>query len=228
MKIEQIKEFIKDKRNRAIVTLGIYIIFFLLVGIMCHNGLKSSDNKVETVTKTPFEVYSSMSNYEYKYTYTMDDSITNIVGKVYRDNIYMTLNNINYYYNGKIYEIKGDKFVETTLGSLYLITNKDIANYINKGTKVSKSDNFEDGITATKYSIPIKEFDSSLISTDNIYITLYENSSGIYKVDIDLINYFSALGKTKTKALIEIQYSNIEGVSNFTTMFDTSKVTKGV
>lgn len=232
MKIKDLIEFMKDKRNRAIMILGLYILFFIFIGILCHNSLKVNNSNIttpEVVTKTPLEIYGSMSNYEYTYNYNVNDNITTIVGKVYRDTIYMTLNNNNYYINdNNIYQIKSDKFVETTLGSLYLITNKDISTYISKGTLAGKSDNFEEGTTSTKYSVPIKDFDSTINSSDLIYITLTEKNSVIYKVDIDLINYFKAIGKTKTKALIEIEYSNIEGVANFTTMFDESKVTKGV
>ena len=199
--MEFIKELFKTKRGRAILKLCGYIIFFAIVILMFRtsgdeSNIPISDNKE---TKTPIQIFDDMTNYEY--LYNRNGTIIN--GKVYRDNMYFTLNDNTYYVNNKIYLIKdNDKEEIDDIDKLYLINNHDISKYIEHSTLVSKNDNYEEGITENKYHI---DSEYVIYDVNNMYVTLYEQNNNIFKVLIEM-----------DKDKIEIEYKEIGKVSNFT------------
>lgn len=199
--MEFIKELFKSKRGRAVLNLGAYVIFFIVIAVFFQTGGSTPSTQPEenNVTKTPIQVFDEMTNYEYSY---QRDSIS-INGKVYRDNMYFTLDGSEYYVNDKIYQIINSEKVEISdLDELYLINNHDISKYLNHSILVSKNENYEEKVIENKYHI---DNESVNYDVENMYITLYERDNVIYKVSIELDN-----------DNIEIEYKNVGKVSNFT------------
>lgn len=199
--MEFIKELFKTKRGRAILKLCGYIIFFAIVILMFRTSGDGSNIPISynKETKTPIQIFDDMTNYEY--LYNRNGTIIN--GKVYRDNMYFTLNDNTYYVNNKIYLIKdNDKEEIDDIDKLYLINNHDISKYIEHSTLVSKNENYEEGITENKYHI---DSEYVIYDVNNMYVTLYEQNNNIFKVLIEM-----------DKDKIEIEYKKIGKVSNFT------------
>lgn len=227
----KVKEFMSNSKNRALVTLGIYVLFFILVGTICRNYYvvnNKTDNSTSTVQeKTPIEKYAEMANYEVKMTNNMDNAITICTGKVYRTNMYLTLNGISYYVNDNVYQIDNDTFKQANIDKVYLITPGMINSYIGSGTIVGKNEDYENKVNSIKYSVQLSKIDSTLTGT--FYITTYESNNEILKVDIDITQYVNTKFTIPvTSDIVTYEYSNLNGVSNFTNMFSEDKIQKGV
>lgn len=216
MKIDEVKEFISNPRNRALVKLGFFLLFFIFVAVMCRVYSSPSRTIVKEETKTPLVKFSEMRNYEFDILYKENSTTTNIHGKTFRTDSYLTIEDVNYYVNNNAYEIQDDKFILTSLDDKYLIKTNQIEQYVNSGTLISKSEDYKNNILITKYSIPVINLENQSIK--ELYITLYEKEKTIYKVDLEYIDNMDS------SSLLSITYYNIGGVSNFTTIFDSEKV----
>ncbi|MBR1376854.1 MAG: hypothetical protein IJ565_03470 [Bacilli bacterium] len=196
---DETKEFLKSKRGRAILRLGIYIIFFIIVAMLFRSGsdILPNDNK-EVISKTPLEKFSEMNNYQYVYTYNGDIE-TIIEGRVYRDIMYFTFEEDDYYIkDNRVYRYE-DEEVETALDDIYLMNNHKIVSLIENATIDSKNENYKDNLITTRYSINL---DKVLFKADAMYVTLYENDKVIDKVLIEIVN-------DDITSTITIEYTNI-------------------
>lgn len=224
MDYKKLKEFVSDKHNRALVIMGLYLIFFIFMGVFFRTY--TGDKKIENNTKTPIQVFSELSNYEYSYDYKVDDNLTSISGKVYKNTNYMTMDNVDYYISDKSYQIIDDGFKEIELNKLFCITPSMIYNYVLTGKVVAKNEDYETNTTTTKYSIYLSKLDET-ITNGIFYVTVYETSNVINHISIDVTNYLKQTEEINN-ATIDINYFNIDGVSNFTNVFNQNKVIEGV
>lgn len=172
---EETKEFLTSPRGKALIKLGLYLVFFvILFAFMGFN------NNAEG-PKTPLEKYLDMNNY--KYTYSVNGQTYS--GIVCKNINLFTLNGIEYYVSSNVYQVSENGLSPTELDKLYYINNHDIMSLVSDAMMISKSENYENMDISIKYSI------------DNIYITLYEKDKTIYKVvydngtDIVEINYMN-------------------------------------
>lgn len=196
--MEVIKELLKTKRGQAILKLGGYIIFFVILAVFFRVGPSEVSEPNEEIKKTPLEKYSEMTNYEYTYLYN-DDLL--IHGKVYRDNLKFSISEKEYYIDEKVYEIINNETqekIEAELDKIYYITNHDIVNYINNSTIVGKNEDYEKNELSTKFNIDLTNLD---LDYDNMYITLYEQEDSIYKVLIEF--------NKESDIRIVIEYQNV-------------------
>lgn len=216
MKFDEVKEFISNPRYRALVKLGLFLLFFIFIAVICRVYSSPNTNVVKDEQKTPLVKFSEMRNYEFNINYQVNDSITNIDGKTFRTDTCLTINDINYYINDNIYQIKDDFFILTSLDNKYLVKTNQIEQYINRGTLISKSEDYQSNTIMTKYSIPVNDLENQDIK--ELYITLYEKEKTIYKVDLQYIDNLDI------SSLVSITYFNVGEVTNFTTMFDIDKV----
>ena len=201
------EDLLKTPRGRAIIKLGIYLVFFIIVAFLFHAGSSdtSTPNK-EVPKKDAMEVYSDMTNYEYTYQY--NDLLMS--GKVYRDKIYFEMNEDAYYVNENVYKVdkETNEIEPVELDKLYYINNHIISDYIKKGNIIGKNEDFENNIVSITYGVSNIEG-----LADKLSITTYEKDNIIFKVllkienNIDLEDY--------SVSTIEINYSNMDKVINF-------------
>lgn len=214
-KLKDIKEFLSDKKNKAIVKLIIYLIFFIFVIIYirvmnyrANNYTKKIDpDEIIELPKTitnKVSLLKDAKNYKFRYEVNVinDNVNTNYIidGKRYNDKYYFSITdneiNINYYYesnSNKLYLIKDEIKEEINSNniidlSLYKINN--IYNYLYNATYNYKQEN-ADGNVLINSSLPISKFYElnkiDRIVAENIIIETTENDDTV-KVALNTSN----------------------------------------
>ena len=214
-RLKDIKEFLSDKKNKAIVKLIIYLIFFLFVIIYirvmnyrANNYTKKIDpDEIIELPKTitnKVSLLKDAKNYKFRYEINVinDNVNTNYIidGKRYNDKYYFSITdneiNTNYYYesnSNKLYLIKDEIKEEISSNnimdlSLYKINN--IYNYLYNATYNYKQEN-ADGNVLINSSLPISKFYElnkiDRIVAENIIIETTENDDTV-KVALNTSN----------------------------------------
>lgn len=188
------EDLLKTPRGRAIIKLGLYLVFFVVIAVLFHASNSTSNTKPDVPKKSALEVYSDMTNYEYTYLY--NDTLMN--GKVYRDSLYFEINEDAYYVNKNVYKVNKEtnEIEPVELDKLYYIDNHMISNYIKKGNIIGKNEDYMNNVISITYGIDNED--------EKLNVTTYEKDELIFKVVLNI--------DTNT---IEINYSNIGKVSNF-------------
>ena len=206
-KLKDIKEFLSDKKNKAIVKLIIYLIFFIFVIIYIrvmnyrtNNYTKKIDpDEIIELPKTitnKVSLLKDAKNYKFRYEVNVinDNVNTNYIidGKRYNDKYYFSITDneisTNYYYesnSNKLYLIKDEIKEEISSNnimdlSLYKINN--IYNYLYNATYNYKQEN-ADGNVLINSSLPISKFYElnkiDRIVAENIIIETTENDDTV-------------------------------------------------
>lgn len=206
-RLKDIKEFLSDKKNKAIVKLIIYLIFFIFVIIYirvmnyrANNYTKKIDpDEIIELPKTitnKVSLLKDAKNYKFRYEVNViDDNVnTNYIidGKRYNDKYYFSITDneisTNYYYesnSNKLYLIKDEIKEEISSNnimdlSLYKINN--IYNYLYNATYNYKQEN-ADGNVLINSSLPISKFYElnkiDKIVAENIIIETTENDDTV-------------------------------------------------
>lgn len=214
-RLKDIKEFLSDKKNKAIVKLIIYLIFFIFVIIYirvmnykANNYTKKIDpDEIIELPKTVTNKVSLLKdakNYKFRYEVNVinDNINTNYIidGKRYNDKYYFSITDneisTNYYYesnSNKLYLIKDEIKEEINSNniidlSLYKINN--IYNYLYNATYNYKQEN-ADGNVLINSSLPISKFYElnkiDRIVAENIIIETTENDDTV-KVALNTSN----------------------------------------
>ena len=202
------EDLLKTPRGRAIIKLGIYLLFFVIVAILFHAGTgDTSTPTVEPPTKTAMEVFKDMTNYEYTYQYNE----LLISGKVYRNTKYFEIDENAYYVNENVYLVdkENNEIEPTELDKIYYIDNHIINDYIEKGNIIGKNEDFENNIVSITYGVSNEYQDLG----EKLSITTYEKDNSISKVSLKIENNID-LEDYKIDT-IEINYSNMDKVINF-------------
>ena len=214
-KLKDIKEFLSDKKNKAIVKLIIYLIFFIFVIIYirvmnyrANNYTKKIDpDEIIELPKTitnKVSLLKDAKNYKFRYEVNVinDNINTNYIidGKRYNDKYYFSITDneisTNYYYesnSNKLYLIKDEIKEEINSNniidlSLYRINN--IYNYLYNAIYNYKQEN-ADGNVLINSSLPISKFYElnkiDKIVAENIIIETTENDDTV-KVALNTSN----------------------------------------
>ena len=214
-RLKDIKEFLSDKKNKAIVKLIIYLIFFIFVIIYirvmnyrANNYTKKIDpDEIIELPKTitnKVSLLKDAKNYKFRYEVNVinDNVNTNYIidGKRYNDKYYFSITDneisTNYYYesnSNKLYLIKDEIKEEISSNnimdlSLYKINN--IYNYLYNATYNYKQEN-ADGNVLINSSLPISKFYElnkiDRIVAENIIIETTENDNTV-KVALNTSN----------------------------------------
>ena len=214
-RLKDIKEFLSDKKNKAIVKLIIYLIFFIFVIIYirvmnyrANNYTKKIDpDEIIELPKTitnKVSLLKDAKNYKFRYEINVinDNVNTNYIidGKRYNDKYYFNITDneisTNYYYesnSNKLYLIKDEIKEEINSNniidlSLYKINN--IYNYLYNATYNYKQEN-ADGNVLINSSLPISKFYElnkiDRIVAENIIIETTENDDTV-KVALNTSN----------------------------------------
>ena len=202
-KLNNYKEFMSNPRNKALIKLGGYFLFFLILFILATiaNGMKKNNlyNKVKTTTKTTTKV---VENFNLK------------LNKLLENN-----HDISYEINGENFNYKINGNIKDKVLNGYLENNNEI-----KKIKLYESTLYE--VSNDIDNIANFNFDSSLIDIYNI-IGLIElerpfiNSSDLvktyeYNFNIDGLDYLINIYANEDNIeKIIIKSNNIEYILNF-------------
>lgn len=239
-KWSSLKKIYQNKRYKALIQLGLYLIFFIFILVLVGSNEEikdiKNDNKNETIK----------SNYTYSYTYEIIrdgiDEIINYTGSVNKDETIgqKSINNKvdEFYLKDNITYILGVmdkkwhaqeegyniyKEIDTTF-----INYDNILRIIEKGELISTETLHKDKITTKTYEISLTEVISIYENINNIkseetdeklegniVIKLSEGEESFIKVELDVtpvIKYYDSLIE---KYYITLNYSSIGIVSNF-------------
>jgi len=211
--IKEIKEFLKDPKKKALMQLGIYAIFFILVFIFISTGEKHINVPSVSSPDTPIEYYENMSSYDYKVTYSNIDKVDIIEGTYYNNTSLFTYNNLKYYYENLLYVIDNDSYTLASIEyDISKIFNKNLYSIFNDLKEESKT-TYKDGKVVTNYTLDSNKIYNYLFDEESNYnnlvnVSITENNDTITTITFDLIN----LGITLNK--IEIEYSNFNNIES--------------
>lgn len=222
-KWQKIKKAWKEPKTHALMTLGLYAIFFISIFLVVKiRGLilevkydkpNIEYEKIETIDK-----YKDLDNYEYKYTISKNSDTYILNGTVYenKEKLKVEGNNKIYYLNTES-EIYIQEYIdlENKL-SINLVNLKPeyIYNYIKTAKLIDKTE-YKDLTKKEIYEISIKDLKELFklnVENSNVLgnLTVLSDSENINSIEISFINneYF------KTYKIL-IEYTNIENVRDF-------------
>lgn len=222
-KWQKIKKAWKEPKTHALMSLGLYAIFFTSIFLVVKiRGLildaKYDKPNIEYEKVEVIDEYKELDNYEYKYTITKNNDIYVLNGTVYKnkEKLKEEGNNKIYYLNDES-EIYPQEYIdlENKLGiNLTYLNPEYIYNYI-KISKLIDSTEYKDSTKKEIYEISIKDLKELFkinVEKSNALgtLTVLSDRNNINSIEISFINneYFKTY-----KVLIE--YSNVENVRDF-------------
>ncbi|MFV0249552.1 MAG: hypothetical protein ACK5HP_00725 [Bacilli bacterium] len=204
-KLETFKELWNNPRIHALMVLGLYAVFFVIIFIYITISKNTTNQNVEI--KDSLETLNNMNSYEYHYKYEINNEITNINGIKYNDiNEFSIENNKFTIVNNKI---EGEVSIDDKLYILEILPNY-IYSYIKLNNNLNET-TYSDNTIKKEYIILIKEIKQyfGTESDENITVTTYEEDNQIYKIELDLTNI------VEEEYLITINYENINNIINY-------------
>lgn len=216
-KYRKYKEFISVPKNKSIVQIALYGIFFIFVFIIINTHKTVNTPDVETVKedniieKKEDNIKEEVISYEYIYDFNINDITTNITGTHYNYDELFTINSQKYYIKeGIIYSIdniKQDNFEYPILRLKYSIMDTLMNNYSYE-TKTE----YKDGTIKYEYIISNNEFgklyNEGNINEGNVNITIIIKDY-ITQINMDLSTYYNV-----SKYLLTIKYNNINNIES--------------
>lgn len=202
--IEKFKELWSIPRYKALIKLGLWLVFFVFVFLYINsfeyvkkdNLNNDNDENIKTIEK-----YKEMNNYNFTLSYKGKENIV-LTGKSYLNRVaVMTTDKTYYLEDNKIYSIK-DGFIEQDIDQTFIpLTNfylrtSDIYNLISLGKLEEEIKKIQDNTIINKYVVTNKAIlkhyqDVELQDGDDssIIITTYEHDGQINKIIIDFTSF---------------------------------------
>ena len=209
------KELRSNSRTSAIMSLGIWLVFFIVI-IIFVRGINSGNS-----SRQINNVNSRLNNYEYTY---INNQMT-VFGQIYDGKQIFTISNNKYYYNGENVYLVNGKMLE-------LMPNFDLN--ILKITAKMIDDltinlDFTQNGEVRQYLVPLVNFinlyefdvrvDLSEASNYNIIVQKYYDEDDLYKIEVDLSNYYKFNNLNNSGKLI-INLYNKNKLNDFTLEYD--------
>jgi hypothetical protein len=207
-RLNELKNLLKDKRKRALVVLGMYLIFITLILIAIQGGATPSYKQSQLI-----EDFNGLNNYNYSYLIHSkqgeDESYKTIYGKRFEEKRQLI-------YNEQIYNFESGKLIgfpiaEFDIGKLEF---NNIYDLISMSTKTS-----EDTMREV-YELSLPRFikfmnDVSIVSDEVILIEIMHPRGELSQVNIDLTNYVNFNQEKFDNYMVSINYNNIGNVIDF-------------
>lgn len=223
----KIKQLYDNRKYRALVILGFYVIFFLVIIVMI-NLSKTAVNNSNYEEFTTTEKFKIMNNYEY--TYKIEKNLNeeiiyyNIVGKRnINKEIFTVENDINTYYieDGKIYIFQNSnkEEIDNPLSiNLLALRPNNLSDFLKNSTLKSTTNDYQNNTIKNTYLLPIKDFmklyfnDETFDEENFISIITTEENNQIIKVEMDFTNINMNEEHIIDVNKLEFNYQNIGSV----------------
>lgn len=203
------KELRKNKRIRALMSLGLWLIFFLFVAIIFNTAGRTATPIPSTPTQTTLDTYKNVESYEFEFIIdTLIEEQTIISGIYYNENYYFENDNKEYYLtddvlylvdtNNKNLTPVSDKFLDL---DIRFLKNSALLKIMSEGI-VDNAVEYKDGTIKTTYT--------GLLDDSYINMVTEEQNKIINNINIMFNQY-----------VIEINYTNINNINNYKTNYDT-------
>jgi hypothetical protein len=202
-----IKELLKNKRYRALVILGLYLVFMSIIVMAIRNAPTN-----EITIDNRLAEFKLKTNYNYNYSIiTTNDDIEEtklILGSRFDNK------------NQLIFEEKTYVFDNVLIG--FPINQIDITklqyDYIYEYIKLATLTNADD--ISNNYSISLSSFMRianrvSITSNDPITIKVFFTNNVITQIELDLTSYVNYNQDLYDKYMVVINYTNIGNVVDF-------------
>ncbi|MDD4035995.1 MAG: hypothetical protein PHS45_01555 [Bacilli bacterium] len=238
------KEIYQNKRYKAMIQLGFYVIFFIFLFILIGSNQSAVDNR--NYEGNGNKNINIKDNFTYDYTFEITregiNDIINYIGSI-NDNENLGKKSINnktdeFYLKDNITYILGvidEKwYVQEENYNIYeeidttFINYNDILKMIEKGELVSTETLHKDKTTSKTYEISlidainlyesINKIESKEIDEkleETVVIKLYEKDSTTVKVELDATQLLKYYDPLIEKYFITLNYSNIGTVPDF-------------
>lgn len=237
--MKDIKEFVKDifqnKRKKALLSLGLWIIFFIVVFILVGRPSelqydyqsKSNQNSVET--ESSLDNFKNMENFEYSYLIEITENNINdmykIEGTYYNNKYYFETNGNTYYISDNVIYLVDDTLKRLT--SVKEIDPKSIFNRID--IKILTKDSIYSYISASEQNSSTTYKDGN-VTKNNIYksynnrlinITINEYGNIIRSIELDFSKYFDI---TYQMFKVSATYKNINNIASYNKNYDDYEI----
>lgn len=199
--LDKLKELWKIPRYKALIQLGLYLLFFTITfGFMYLIGIISG-NKETIAIKTPLENYKEMVNYEYTYNIKINNIDNNITGTKYNDkNEFKYLNNEYYINNKLVYSKKTNEQIDKLINfDILFLDQNNLFDLMTNYSINNKKTVYNNNNSKTEYTISY--------NSNEINMTTYIEDNYINKITISFID--------KTDINIEIVYDNINNIRSY-------------
>lgn len=235
--IDFIKEMFKTKRRRAVLELGAWILFFIIIFSMVGGAdkeyYKSYNSKAklqeEKLGPDLVENIKKVNSYEFEYLIEAKDSsgtyTYNVSGTYFKDKYFATILNKDYYLTDEDFYIVDSnlktltKPVSKNKNALYnlidirLLTNNNLYTLINSSEQIdSKTYKDETKITRYKY-----------INYNDKYIvfTIKSKDNLFSEIEADFTNYYE---RKYNSFKVNINYKNVNNILDFNKSYDNYKI----
>ena len=231
-KIKLIKEFLSDKRNKALVKLGFWLIFFIFVIIYIrimnsinNKNYVNSDPIIENLPQTITESIKSLkdvNSYEFRYIYNLNGNNYEINGQAYDDKILINFNKNKYYYDGiNLYllsETSKEQIESNNIKYIQMISPSKIYSYLLKSEYNFKQENADKSIKINS-KIKITDFGNQigeeLISEQFITFETTELNNSLNDIVVDLTSYCNLQDPNCLDLNVIVKYDNINLIEDF-------------
>lgn len=218
---KRIREYWKIPRYRALIKLGLYIFFFVIV-LLYIRIMNLLSTRVESTPEVNAMVtFATMDNYEYYYEINSGISSYTISGIRYGNQDNFRIGNDSFYVeNNVIYSVDGLKDITNIIPiDLVLLRPERMYQFLQSSTDANKIE-YQNGESKVTYIIPVTEFniiflqEIDLSNTDVVEVTTYEKNHQIYKLDLNIYNLMKLLDPTLESYSIQITYDNINNIKS--------------
>lgn len=213
--IQKYKELNENPKNRDLLKIFFWILFLIVAVILVRSTTSSSE-----VQKLDNDKVKDVSSYEFTYR----DNEKTVFGEVYKDKMIYYYGNNKYYKNEDgVYLVNDHKLeVQNINENWFNITPSFIINLTKKLSPSLEGDSKTYLVPLSNF-INVYEVDTEVNLTQamnyNVAIQTFEKKDMIYKVSLDLSNYYMFRGYPDT-GVITINYYNVNKLNDFSSEYE--------
>jgi len=212
-KLIKLKELWKIPRYHALMVLGLYAIFFLIIFLIIivlnFFGNISEEENSEITVKTTFQNYIEMESYEYTYDILYkignNEYSTKIEGIKFNNNKFKYLNNYYYIENNKVLNENKEEVSITDI-NLIDLEPINIEKLLNNNKEITKTI-YKDNTIKKEYKVIGEKY--------NLYFVVYEKDNFVNKIEINAYELIKLKNNKISAYNIEINYKNINNIVSY-------------
>lgn len=226
---EQIMNFLKTPRGKAVLFFGIYLIFFLILGVAAHaNGQGDVIGSTDLKLDSPSYNISSIQkgNFEFSYQYNIDGVVTTYSGTK-NDNKSLFSDGVTQYFQNDDLYMRNQDGVWVKCDNPYplsaLVEYSTITKILNQATYVSKTElatgekTLSYQVTSTTLVKILEGLDVDLDDPVNTIELTLNKGGAVVGISYDVSSYAKYRGLAMNQYQITLTYSNfgkVEEIEN--------------